>query len=311
MPHVSGHNPGSSGLKKSLRPRARPKNVPGPAFPKNDNPVARQGGGGGPKGGGPARIDPTTEVGQSFIQKYNTDGRYGYYNTNPNHQKYALGEYVPAFRDMMDGGGFDTNDTFFKGAGPISTLLNVAKIAPYGQSETPREQIGFRDFTDMRDRGGPQHSGGEFEGGGMLSAAGNLMDKLSGREPTPKTRYYPGPETVGLMQAKPEVSQPVVNTNPNPQELSMVPFNNVTPLTQFNTADLMTSPDELTIPMMNNMPAAGVDTIGVTETPQQRLERFNRLMLTVPDDVSVDDHSRYMDYILEQNGNLPYAEYSR
>ena len=50
---------------------------------------------------------------------------------------------------MMDGGGYDTNDTFFKGAGPISALLNVAKIAPYGQSETPREQIGYRDFTDM------------------------------------------------------------------------------------------------------------------------------------------------------------------
>ena len=311
MPHFSGHNPGSSGVGKSQRPRVRPRTVPADAFPKNDNPVARQGGGGGPKGGGPARIDPTTKVGQSFVQKYNTDGRYGYYNTNPNHEKYALGEYVPAFRDMMDGGGYDTNDTFFKGAGPISALLNVAKIRPYGQSETPREQIGFRDFTDMTDRGGPQHSGGEFEGGGMISMAGNLMDKLSGREATPKTRYYEGPQSVGLMKTQPAASAPVVNTNPNPQELSMVPFNNVTPLTQFNTADMMTSPDELTIPMMNNMSAAAVDTIGVAETPQQRLERFNRLMLTVPDDVSVDDHSRYMDYILEQNGTLPYAEYSR
>jgi hypothetical protein len=198
MPHVDGHVEYTP-TKAISRPRVRPKNVPGPAFPKNDNPVARQGGGGGPKGGGPARIDPTTELGQSFVQKYNTDGRYCYYNTNPNHQKYALGEYVPAFRDMMDGGGFDTNDTFFKGAGPISTLLNVAKIAPYGQSETPREQIGFRDITDMRDRGGPQHSGGEFEGGGTISMIGNLMDKLSGREATPKTRYFEGPQTVGLM----------------------------------------------------------------------------------------------------------------
>lgn len=311
MPHVSGHNPGSSGVEKSLKPRVRPRTVPVDAFPKNDNPVARQGGGGGPKGGGPAMIDPTTEAGQVFVQKYNTDGRYGYYNTNPNHQKYALGEYVPAYRDAFDGGGFDTNDTFFKGAGPISTLLNVAKIAPYGQSETPREQIGFRDVADMRDRGGPQHSGGEFEGGGMISMAGNLMDRLSGREATPKNRYYEGPQTVGLMQAKPVSSSPVVNTNPTPQELSMVPFNNVTPLTQFNTANLMTDPDELTIPMMNNTSAAAVDTIGVSETPQKRLERFNRLMLTVPDEVSVDDHSRYMDYILEQNGNLPYLEYSR
>ena len=209
MPHVPGHNPGSSNINRSLRPRKRPKVVSAAAFPNNDNPVARQGGGGGPKGGGPARIDPTTELGQSFVQKYNTDGRYGYYNTNPNHQKYALGEYVPAFRDMMDGGGSDTNDTFFKGAGPISTLLNVAKIAPYGQSETPREQIGFRDFADMTDRGGPQHSGGQFEGGGMISMAGNLMDKLSGREATPKTRYYPGPETVGLMAPNEATPAPV------------------------------------------------------------------------------------------------------
>tara|TARA_R100001440_G_scaffold36907_2_gene56045 strand:- start:917 stop:1945 length:1029 start_codon:yes stop_codon:yes gene_type:complete len=212
MPHVSGHNPGSRNINKSLRPRVRPKVVSAAAFPKNDNPVARQGGGGGPKGGGPAKIDPTTELGQSFVQKYNTDGRYGYYNTNPNHQKYALGEYVPAFRDMMDGGGFDTNDTFFKGAGPISTLLNVAKIAPYGQSETPREQIGFRDITDMRDRGGPQHSGGEFEGGGTISMVGNLMDKLSGREATPKTRYYEGPQTVGLMV--PNEATPALVTSP-------------------------------------------------------------------------------------------------
>ncbi len=290
------------------RPRTRPKRTFTDAFPQKD-PVARQGGGGGPKGGGPARIDPTTELGQSFVQKYNTDGRYGYYNTNPNHQKYALGEYVPAIRDMMDGGGFDTNDTFFKGGGPISTLLNVAKIAPYGQSETPREQIGFRDITDMRDRGGPQHSGGEFEGGGMISMVGNLMDKLSGREATPKTRYYPGPETVGLLQAKPVSATPVAN-NSTPQELSMVPFNNVTPLTQFNTASLMTDPDELTIPMMNNMSAATVDTIGVRETYQEQLDRFNRLMATPPESISVNEFNEYMDYVLN-GGTLPYLEYAR
>ena len=55
MPHVSGHNPGSRNINKSLRPRVRPKVVSAAAFPKNDNPVARQGGGGGPKGGGPAK----------------------------------------------------------------------------------------------------------------------------------------------------------------------------------------------------------------------------------------------------------------
>ena len=62
----------------------------------------------------------------------------------------------------------------------------------------------------------------------MISMAGNLMDKLSGREATPKTRYYEGPQSVGLMKTQPAASAPVVNLNPNPQELSMVPFNNVT-----------------------------------------------------------------------------------
>ena len=194
------------------RPKKRPKRTFTDAIPKRDNPVARQGGGGGPKGGGPANIDHTTEAGQVYVQKYNTDGRYGYYNTNPNHQKYALGEYVPAFRDMMDGGGYDTNDTFFKGAGPISTLLNVAKIAPYGQSETPREQIGFRDVADMSDRGGPQHSGGKYEGGGNISNIGNLMDMLGGVDTGTKTRYYPGPQTVGLMV--PNEATPTAVTSP-------------------------------------------------------------------------------------------------
>lgn len=212
MPHVSGHT------EPTTRPKIRPKKVPPikprvrPSTVKQDAfPVPRQGGGGGPKGGGPAKIDPTTEAGQSFVQKYNNDGRFGYYNTNPNHEKYALGEYVPAFRDMFDGGGADYNDTFFKGAGPISTLLNVGKIRPYGQSQTPREQIGFRDFNDMFDRGGPQHSGGKFEGGGTISMMGNLMDKLSGREETPKTRYYEGPASVGLMVPNEATPAPVTS----------------------------------------------------------------------------------------------------
>ena len=65
MPHVSGHNPGSSGIPKSLRPRVRPKTVPGPAFPKNDNPVARQGG-----GGGLTERQCTARVGAGAIHKY-------------------------------------------------------------------------------------------------------------------------------------------------------------------------------------------------------------------------------------------------
>ena len=302
MPHVSGHNPGSSNINKSLRPRVRPKVVSAAAFPKNDNPVARQGGGGGPKGGGPARIDPTAELGQSFVQKYNTDGGYGYYNTNPNHEKYALGEYVPAFRDMMDGGGYDTNDTFFKGAGPISALLNVAKIAPYGQSETPREQIGFRDFADMTDRGGPQHSGGEFEGGGMISMAGNLMDKLSGREATPKTRYYEGPQTVGLMQ-----------TVPNQAAQSVAPSYAMMNMGEPGRGSM---PSDTPLPYaMMSMGEAGraTPTNALTNqviTGETDLQRFNRLMTTAPENTPFEKLQPYMDYVLN-GGTLSYPEFSR
>ena len=92
-------------------------------------------------------------------QQFNNDGSYGYYNNQ--------GRYVPFIVDAFDGGGMNTTDTYFKGAGPVSTLLNVAKVRPMGDVEkdasgnylVPREQIGFRDVEDMRDRGGPQASG--------------------------------------------------------------------------------------------------------------------------------------------------------
>ncbi len=200
-----------SGVSKSLRPKKRPKIVPVSKSKKKsasplmgNNPIAKLGGGASPKGSGdPAQIDPTTKAGQKLVQKYNTDGRYGYYNTTPNHEKYAVGQWVPGMRDAFDGGGSDTNDTFFKGAPVISNLLNIAKVRPYGQSETPREQIGFRDVADMTDRGGAQHSGGQYEGGGMISLAGNLVDKLSGVDTGTKTRYYERPQPVGLMDASP------------------------------------------------------------------------------------------------------------
>lgn len=293
MPHVSGHNPGSSGVVKSSRPKLRPKKVPTikprvrPSTVKQDAfPVPRQGGGGGPKGGGPASIDPTTKEGQVFVQKYNTDGRYGYYNTNPNHEKYALGEYVPAFRDMMDGGGYDANDTFFKGAGPISTLLNVAKIAPYGQSQTPREQIGFRDITDMGDRGGPQHSGGKFEGGGTISMMGNLMDKLSGREETPKTRYYEGPASVGLMDVSPPQEpeqRNYVGSGMNPGNAYVSPTGLPDMRMPANAAYM---PPEMTTGFMST----------------NRLDNFNRLMQTVPPGETDETHNAYRDYVL--NGGM-------
>ncbi len=140
-------------------------------------PVSRSAGGG--KGGNPS-IDPRTEANQKIIRDSQNDGGYGYY-TN-------MGRYVPFSVDIRDGGGMNTSGNFFKGAGPISTALNVAKVRPAGPASEkidgnyviPREQIGFRDVADTADRGGPQASGGQYEGAGTVSAIFNMLDALGG-----------------------------------------------------------------------------------------------------------------------------------
>ena len=150
-------------------------------------PVARSGGGG--KGGKPA-IDPRTDANQAIIQASQNDNSYGYY-TN-------MGRYVPFSVDIRDGGGMNTSGNFFKGAGPLSTALNVAKVRPAGPASekdasgnfiVPREQIGFRDATDMTDRGGPQASGGQYEGAGTISTIFNMLDVLGGADIPERQEY--------------------------------------------------------------------------------------------------------------------------
>lgn len=159
-------------------------------------PVARSGGGG--KGGRPD-IDPNTNEGAEALAmaqaKFNNDGSYGYYNNQ--------GRYVGFLEDAFDGGGMNTTDTYFAG-GPLSNVLNVAKVRPMGMARetddqgnfiVPRSDIGYRDITDMGDGGGPQHYGGPKMGGGMVSAAANLIDFLGGVDQGERKRYK-----VGLMK---------------------------------------------------------------------------------------------------------------
>jgi len=68
----------------------------------------------------------------------------------------------------------------------------------------------YRDMNDMFDGGGPMASGGQYEGGGLLSFLGNLANALTGRDMgdkvgygapmettmKPKARVMPNPETV-------------------------------------------------------------------------------------------------------------------
>jgi len=163
------------------KPKMRPKNVPPKVAPMmgTRDPQGRIGVK-GPKGGGEA-AQARVEVGSDVFNQYNNDGRYGYYNDQ--------GYYVPADIDMRDGGGADGADTFFEGGGFLSTLANIAKIRPYGQGDTPREQIGFRNVADMFDRGGPQHRDGPYRGGAMISAVGNTLDAIGGVDQGTRTRY--------------------------------------------------------------------------------------------------------------------------
>lgn len=140
-------------------------------------PQAQQRTGGGGKGGRP-NIAPS-EVAESG---YNKDDKYGYYAPD--------GTYVSAFTDMRDGGGKNQSGNYFVGGGIISALLNAAKVRPAGAAREMRDgeyvvpisDIGYRDVRDMYDRGGPQASGGMFQGGGKLSALANLGYGLTGRD---------------------------------------------------------------------------------------------------------------------------------
>lgn len=159
---------------------------------RSSGPTAVAGSGRGGKGARPD-INPNTNEGSEALamaqQQFNNDGSYGYYNNQ--------GRYVPFSVDIRDGGGMNTSGNFFKGAGPLSTALNVAKVRPAGPAREmrdgnyviPREQIGFRDITDATDRGGPQASGGRYEGGGMVSSMFNLADDI-GRATIPERQEY-------------------------------------------------------------------------------------------------------------------------
>ena len=140
---------------------------------------ARQSAGSGGKGGRPD-IDPS-KVADS---KFNNDKNYGYYRPD--------GTYVSAFEDRRDGGGKNQSGNYFVGGGLFSSLANALKIRPAGAARerdpktgeyiVPIADIGYRDFKDMRDRGGPQASGGEFQGGGHYSGIANFLYDLSGKD---------------------------------------------------------------------------------------------------------------------------------
>lgn len=152
-------------------------------------------GGSGGKGGAKPNYDLTDpKQREGFMEaraKYNNDNSYGYYNNQ--------GQYVDFLTDATDGGGMNTTGTYFQGGGPISTLLNVAKIRPAGMSRetndagqyvVPRADIGFRDIADMTDRGGPQAMGGAYQGGpAFVSNIFNALDQIGGVDQGERVTY--------------------------------------------------------------------------------------------------------------------------
>ena len=55
--------------------------------------------------------------------------------------------------------------------------------------------LGYRDYSDMSDRGGRYASGGQYRGGGSVSMLGNLADAISGVD-VPDFRYAPEIEAI-------------------------------------------------------------------------------------------------------------------
>jgi len=161
--------------------------------------------GGGGKGGVKSKaLDPREdrELLQAQMAKYNNDGNFGYWGKSDD----GMYRWVNPLTDAFDGGGQDQYGTAFYGGGPISMIGNAMKIRPLGMARekgddgnylVDRADIGYRDLKDMRDRGGPQASGGRFEGAGHYSEFANLIAGEQGERELyePKTNY----QSVGLM----------------------------------------------------------------------------------------------------------------
>ena len=165
-----------------IRPKKRPEGLKPVSFGSDDNgsKASSKASGSGGKGGGKS-VDPSTSKGQKAIAASRTEkSGFGYYDDQ--------GKYVPAYIDAFDGGGMNQQGTYFAG-GPLSNILNVAKVAPLGSGDAPRERIGYRDLTDMFDEGGPQASGGGFRGAGGFSGLGNIANMLAGNE-SERVGYY-------------------------------------------------------------------------------------------------------------------------
>lgn len=264
---------------------------PAPSVPMVSSPVsgaapqAQQKTGGGGKGGGRPDIDPN-EVSES---KLNTDKSYGYYGPD--------GKYVSAFVDMRDGGGKNQSGNYFVGGGLFSALANALKIRPAGAASArdpetgdyivPRSNIGYANVTDMFDRGGPQASGGKFQGGGGYSAAANMLYGLSGQDFGERVPYGSSAQPVPTPPPSGGATTPTPPPAPAPNYRFMYS----------NEVGRGVTPDNYGIGQGGEY-AGAVPTQLVGAPTSPSLGEFNTLAATVPDNVSPTVRQRYLDAVL-------------
>jgi hypothetical protein len=253
---------------------------------------AKQSAGGGGKGGRPD-IDPS-KVADS---KFNNDKSYGYYRPD--------GTYVSAFTDMRDGGGKNQSGNYFVGGGLFSSLANALKIRPAGAASerdpktgeyiVPREDIGYRDFKDMRDRGGPQASGGKFQGGGHYSDMANFVYGLSGKDFGERVPYG------SSVQPAPTAPQTPVMATPEPAPA---------PNYRFMYSDEVgrgVAPDNYGIGVGGEYAGAvPAQLVGAPTGPS--VGDFNTLAATVPDNVPPTARQMYLDFVLG-GGKMNYTNW--
>lgn len=218
-------------------------------------------GGGSPVTGAPVQAKKTSGGGNkggrdpikaSDVEgnQYNKDTSYGYYGPK--------GNWVTAWEDMRDGGGQNRSGNYFVGGGAVSSLLNALKIRPAGAAREKdpktgkylidRADIGYRNFQDMYDRGGPQAAGGKFMGAGKYSGLANFILGEEGE----RKQYVPVSPYLQQLRQQQQVAP--VNT-----------VNNIN-----NTQPVTTEPVTYT-PTGGTIPATGYAVGALTPLPQTGL----------------------------------------
>lgn len=258
-------------------------------------PAQANSGSSGGKGGGRPDIDPS-KVADS---KLNNDKNYGYYRPD--------GTYVSAFVDMRDGGGKNQSGNYFVGGGLFSSLANALKIRPAGAARerdpetgeyiVPIADIGYRDFKDMRDRGGPQASGGKFQGAGGYSGMANFLYGLSGNEFGERVPY--GSRVQPVPTPPPSGGAPTPTTTPAPAPSYRFMYS--------NEVGRGVTPDNYGIGQGGEY-AGTVPTQLVGAPTSPSVGDFNTLAATVPDYVLPTAKQRYLDFVLS-GGKMPYSNW--